>query len=202
MANTPSNARNLRQHSHWDCRTAQSGALRCRPKCQFDHDSDLLGDRAAHRDTGTGWRAPSRIRRTAYRQTCWRSDATIWQRLWACKSQADARILPRMARAANSPDTVWRICYSPVISMTYRQLSSTIRILAGRFALPWSAYVRLLSVKRPGSAILLRRLRRLRLGWSVRQLDRQIGSQFYERFALSKNKAAMLRSAETAEMVI
>ena len=32
----------------------------------------------------------------------------------------------------------------------------------------------------------------LRGGWSVRQLDRQIGSQFYERTALSKNRAAML----------
>ena len=35
----------------------------------------------------------------------------------------------------------------------------------------------------------------LRLGWSVRQLDRQIGSQFYERMALSHNKAAMLEKA-------
>ena len=34
----------------------------------------------------------------------------------------------------------------------------------------------------------------MRGGWSVRQLDRQIGSQFYERTALSKNKAAMLTS--------
>jgi predicted nuclease of restriction endonuclease-like (RecB) superfamily len=33
----------------------------------------------------------------------------------------------------------------------------------------------------------------LRGGWSVRQLERQIGSQFYERTALSRNKAAMLR---------
>jgi predicted nuclease of restriction endonuclease-like (RecB) superfamily len=32
----------------------------------------------------------------------------------------------------------------------------------------------------------------LRGGWSVRQLERQIGSQFYERTALSRNKAAML----------
>jgi predicted nuclease of restriction endonuclease-like (RecB) superfamily len=30
----------------------------------------------------------------------------------------------------------------------------------------------------------------------VRQLDRQIQSQFYERIALSKNKAAMLKTAE------
>jgi predicted nuclease of restriction endonuclease-like (RecB) superfamily len=39
----------------------------------------------------------------------------------------------------------------------------------------------------------------LRSGWSVRQLDRQIGSQFYERIALSRNKAAMLQKAEIAE---
>jgi predicted nuclease of restriction endonuclease-like (RecB) superfamily len=39
----------------------------------------------------------------------------------------------------------------------------------------------------------------LRFGWSVRQLDRQIGSQFYERIALSQNKAAMLEKAENSE---
>jgi predicted nuclease of restriction endonuclease-like (RecB) superfamily len=33
----------------------------------------------------------------------------------------------------------------------------------------------------------------LRGGWSVRQLERQINSQFYERTARSRNKAAMLR---------
>jgi predicted nuclease of restriction endonuclease-like (RecB) superfamily len=33
----------------------------------------------------------------------------------------------------------------------------------------------------------------IRGGWSVRQLDRQISTQFYERTALSKNKAAMLK---------
>ena len=33
----------------------------------------------------------------------------------------------------------------------------------------------------------------LRGGWSVRQLNRQINSLFYERTLLSKNKAAMLR---------
>lgn len=39
----------------------------------------------------------------------------------------------------------------------------------------------------------------LRAGWTVRQLDRQISSQFYERIALSKNKAAMLEKAQTPE---
>ena len=59
------------------------------------------------------------------------------------------------------------------------------------FPLPWSAYVRLLSV-RDEHARSFYEAEALRGGWSVRQLDRQIGSQFYERTALSKNKAAML----------
>jgi len=39
----------------------------------------------------------------------------------------------------------------------------------------------------------------LRAGWSVRQLDRQIQSQFYERTALSRNKAAILRNGATPD---
>jgi len=77
-------------------------------------------------------------------------------------------------------------------------VSSTDSILAARFVLPWSAYVRLLSVKRP-EARFFYETEALRLGWSVRQLDRQIGSQFYERIVLSRSKAAMLQRAETAE---
>jgi predicted nuclease of restriction endonuclease-like (RecB) superfamily len=63
--------------------------------------------------------------------------------------------------------------------------------LAQVFTLPWSAYVRLLSVK-DAHARRFYEAEALRGGWSVRQLDRQINSQFYERTALSKNKAAML----------
>ena len=63
--------------------------------------------------------------------------------------------------------------------------------LAQVFTLPWSAYVRLLSVK-DDHARRFYEAEALRGGWSVRQLDRQIGSQFYERTALSKDKAAML----------
>lgn len=39
----------------------------------------------------------------------------------------------------------------------------------------------------------------LRGGWTVRQLNRQINSQIYERTMLSRNKAAMLRRGERAE---
>ncbi|WP_176047589.1 PDDEXK nuclease domain-containing protein [Burkholderia sp. BCC1644] len=63
--------------------------------------------------------------------------------------------------------------------------------LAQLFTLPWSAYVRLLSVK-DDEARRFYEAEALRGGWSVRQLDRQIGSQFYERTALSRDKAAML----------
>ena len=61
------------------------------------------------------------------------------------------------------------------------------------FPLPWSVYMRLLSV-RDESAREFYETEALRGGWSVRQLDRQIGSQFYKRTALSRNKAAMLTS--------
>ena len=63
--------------------------------------------------------------------------------------------------------------------------------LMAAFPLPWSAYARLLSVKNTHAREFYE-TEALRGGWSVRQLDRQIGSQFYERTALSKNKAAML----------
>lgn len=75
---------------------------------------------------------------------------------------------------------------------------SSIMATVARFTLPWSAYVRLLSVKNP-EARKFYETEALRSGWSVRQLDRQIGSQFYERIALSRSKAAMLKKAETPE---
>lgn len=63
--------------------------------------------------------------------------------------------------------------------------------LARAFPLPWSHYVYLLSVKNP-EARRFYETEAFRGGWSVRQLDRQIASLFYERTALSKNKANML----------
>lgn len=63
--------------------------------------------------------------------------------------------------------------------------------LAQVFTLPWSAYVRLLSVS-DDHARRFYEDEAVRGGWSVRRLDRQINSRFYERTALSKNKAMML----------
>ncbi|MBN2491313.1 MAG: DUF1016 family protein [Planctomycetes bacterium] len=86
--------------------------------------------------------------------------------------------------AAEIPETVSRKSGEAAVSRSLHDL-------AARFPLPWSAYVRLLSLK----SIEARRFyeaEALRGGWSVRQLDRQIQSQFYERTALARDKAAML----------
>ncbi|NER92831.1 MAG: DUF1016 domain-containing protein [Symploca sp. SIO1B1] len=60
-----------------------------------------------------------------------------------------------------------------------------------KFPLPWSHYIQLLSVK-SNEARAFYEEQALQGGWSVRQLRRQISTQFYERTLLSRNKAAML----------
>jgi predicted nuclease of restriction endonuclease-like (RecB) superfamily len=67
----------------------------------------------------------------------------------------------------------------------------TIADISRALPLSWSHYARLLQVADPLAGEFYE-AEALRGGWSVRQLDRQIGSQFYERTALSNNKAAML----------
>lgn len=86
---------------------------------------------------------------------------------------------------------------SQIVQMPSAQ-SLDLSALAQAFPLPWSAYVRLLSVKNP-QARAFYETEALRGGWTIAQLNRQIGSQFYERTALSTNKAAMLDKGEIAE---
>ena len=79
-------------------------------------------------------------------------------------------------------------------TLSAESLLDTIR---ARFPLPWSAYVRLLSVRNERARNFYE-AEALRGGWTVRQLDRQINTQFYERTALSRNKAALLGEGGTA----
>ncbi len=72
--------------------------------------------------------------------------------------------------------------------------------LNAKFSLPWSAYVRLISVQ-DKTARKFYEEEALRGGWSVRQLNRQIDSQFYERTMLSKNKMAMLAKGAKAKLI-
>ena len=70
--------------------------------------------------------------------------------------------------------------------------------LAQAFPLSWSAYVCLLSVDSEDARQFYEH-EALRSGWSVRQLKRQIDSQFFERSLLSKNKKAVLSKAAVAK---
>lgn len=79
-----------------------------------------------------------------------------------------------------------------------RSRESELAIVAGRFRLSWSHYV-LLVRARSDQARDFYEAEALRGGWTVRQLRRQIDSQFYERTALSRNKAAMLRKGTVAK---
>jgi predicted nuclease of restriction endonuclease-like (RecB) superfamily len=67
--------------------------------------------------------------------------------------------------------------------------------LTPRFPLPWSHYVQLLKVEKP-QARAFYESEALRCGWTVKQLERQITTLFYERTLASRNKAAMLRKGE------
>lgn len=64
--------------------------------------------------------------------------------------------------------------------------------LAQVFPLSWTHYVHLMRRTRSADERQFYEAEALRGGWSVRQLDRQISSQFYTRALLSKNKQAML----------
>ena len=64
------------------------------------------------------------------------------------------------------------------------------------FPLPWTHYVHLVKRSRSAEVREFYQAEALRGGWTVRQLDRQIDSQFYERTALSRNKAAMLSKGQ------
>lgn len=72
--------------------------------------------------------------------------------------------------------------------------------LSEAFPLPWSHYVRLLTVEDTDARAFYEQ-EALRNGWSVRQLDRQIATRFYERAGLSRNKAGMLAKGGKAEVL-
>jgi predicted nuclease of restriction endonuclease-like (RecB) superfamily len=87
------------------------------------------------------------------------------------------------------------LAYSEIVQTASGQLESPGESANEIFPLPWSHYVRLLSVKKKAARGFYEQ-EAIRGGWSIRQLERQIGSQFYERTALSKNKAAMLTKGQ------
>ena len=81
--------------------------------------------------------------------------------------------------------------YATVSRKSFIDLTLYLEALAHAFPLSWSHYVRLLSVEKT-EARKFYEIESLQGGWSVRQLDRQVSTLFYERTALSKNKAKLL----------
>ena len=94
----------------------------------------------------------------------------------------------------SAPLSILQTLSGELITTTVRQ---NLQYVLDVFPLPWSAYVRLLSIKNMNAREFYE-TEALRGGWSVRQLDRQINSQFYERTALSRNRAAMLAEGQNA----
>ena len=68
------------------------------------------------------------------------------------------------------------------------------------FPLSWSHYVLLLRAKTPEARDFYH-TEALRGGWTVRQLERQINTMFFERIALSKNKTAMLEQQPETDLI-
>lgn len=87
------------------------------------------------------------------------------------------------------------LAYSETCTLPGSQDStSIIQTLSEQFPLPWSHYAKLTSIKDP-QARAFYETEALKHGWSVRQMARQISTQFYERTLISRNKAAMLERA-------
>lgn len=72
------------------------------------------------------------------------------------------------------------------------EITAPLAHLAIRFPLPWSHYVLLLKVEK-SEARKFYEAEAHRNGWTVRQLERQITTLFYERTLASRNKGAMLK---------
>ena len=107
----------------------------------------------------------------------------------AATAIASPKILPTLSAELPIPST------SPSTSMLVPAVDGLVLSnLVSAFPLSWSQYVRLLSVDDPYARTFYE-TEAIRGGWSVRQLDRQISTQFYQRLALSKRKTAMLEKA-------
>lgn len=117
------------------------------------------------------------------------SKRNIWQMrafylAWPPRKKASAKLPPSLALAGGIVQTA-----------SAQFVAALARDCATRFPLPWSHYVRLLTVRNELARAFYER-EALRGGWTIRQLDRQIQAQFYERTALSRDKATILRESD------
>ena len=91
-------------------------------------------------------------------------------------------------------ETASRKSVLPISEKSSRKLN--LDLLSESFPLSWSHYVTLVRRVTDEQARSFYEKEVLRSGWTVKQLSRQVSSQFYERTLLSKNKSVMLKKAE------
>jgi predicted nuclease of restriction endonuclease-like (RecB) superfamily len=108
----------------------------------------------------------------------------------SAKLEARAKC-PTLSSEFNIGKPQTRSAISAVSSMSVAASDRLNHALAGAFPLSWSHYVRLMAVGKPHARAFYE-AEAIRGGWSVRQMDRQISTQFYERTAHSKHPKALL----------
>ncbi|MCX6110591.1 MAG: PDDEXK nuclease domain-containing protein [Proteobacteria bacterium] len=75
-------------------------------------------------------------------------------------------------------------------------MKNIVQTVSGQsFPLSWSHYIKLLSVKDTSARVFYEESA-IRDGWTARQLDRQVGSNFYERAMLAKDRATLMANAK------
>ncbi len=79
-------------------------------------------------------------------------------------------------------------------TVSAKSVRSIWQTVSAKFMLSWSHYIRLLSLK-DINARKYYESESIKNGWSVRQLERQINSMFYERLQLSKNKKSLTKKS-------
>ncbi len=107
---------------------------------------------------------------------------------------SSAKISATPLRISTSAATA-PISATPLRKSRGGEMVEHLRDIAEKFPLPWSHYTRLLRL-RSGYAVEFYHAEAVRGGWTVKQLERQMNSQFYERTALSRNKTAMLAKGQ------
>ena len=156
----------------------------------------------------------SRLGRGFSRQNLWqmRSFYLGWEIHTAESGALEARVRSSGSRQAGGPEILPTlsgestsvIATAPILQTPSGEFASRVAVAAmpaslfvGVFPLSWSHYVRLLAVTNQ-EARTFYEAEALQGGWSVRQLDRQINTQFYERLTASKRKAVLREKAMIA----
>ncbi len=129
---------------------------------------------------------------------------------WEILQTPSAKFEARAKLPAALADPSAQICPTPSGELRTRSCSvseeqsltrpaeSVTSAFIGAFPLSWSHYVRLMSVDKPHARAFYES-EAIRGGWSVRQLDRQISTQFFERTAKSKQQTAMRARSQKAK---